>query len=122
MSKNGDRNIESVFKQLREEEEKFTPDFQRVLSAAKSPRRASGWNLWWRPAAVMLLFALIAGPVLYVSFHESGDHELEIPSELGGWESPTDFLLSFNDASLDSSLSEIGTTLWSEEDLTNLEN
>jgi len=122
MSKNGDRNIESVFKKLREEEEKITPEFHRILSAEKSPGCAAGWNLWWRPAAVMLLSALIVGPVLYVSFHESGSHELEIPSELEGWESPTDFLLSLNDASLDSSLSEIGTTLWTEEDLANLEN
>ena len=122
MSKNGDRNIESVFKQLREEEEKFTPEFHTVLSAGKYPGRAAGWNLWWRPAAGMLLFALIAGPVLYMSLHESGNHELEISSELEEWESPTDFLLSLNDASLDSSLSEIGTTLWTEEDLANLEN
>ena len=122
MTKDEDRKILNVFEQLRQEEEKIVPEFQTVLNGKKLQPRASAWALWKRPAVVLILLTLAAGPVLYFSFHQSGVHESEISSELESWESPTDFLLSFTDSSLDSDSLEIGTTLWEADELTNLEN
>ena len=122
MTKDKDRKIRSVFEQLRQEEERIVPEFHKVLYGQDSPHRAIGWRYWWRPAVALLFLFLMAGPVLYFSLRETAIHEDEISSELGRWESPTDFLLSFNDSFLDSSLPEIGKTFWEEDDFTNLEN
>jgi hypothetical protein len=122
MSKDEDRRIRIVFEQLRQEEERIVPDFNKVLYGKEPPHRAIGWDFWWRPAIALLLFVLAAGPVLYFFLRETGVHKQEISSGLEGWESPTDFLLGFNDTSLDSSLPEIGRTLWEEDEFYNLEN
>lgn len=122
MTKDEDRKIQSVFEQLRQEEERNAPEFQQVLHGQDFPSRALGWGFLWRPAAALLLLFLLAGPALYFSLRETGVHQEEIASELGIWESPTDFLLSFSDSSLDSSLPEIGKTFWEEDATPNLKN
>ena len=122
MNRDEDREIRNVFDRLRREEERTAPEFHSVLEAENSRHRAAGWELWRRPAIVLLLLFLAAGPGLYFSFRDTGIRESEIPFELESWESPTDFLLTFTDSSLDSEAPEIGTTLWEEDDLTNLEN
>jgi hypothetical protein len=122
MTKDEDRKILNVFEQLRQEEEKIVPEFQTVLHGKKLRPRASGWELWKRPAVAMLLLILVAGPVLYFSLRETGVRESELSSELENWESPTDFLLSFTDSPLDSGSLEIGTTLWEADEFINLEN
>lgn len=122
MNRDEDRKIRGVFEQLRQEEEKAAPEFHQVLHRKDSPHRAAGWGLWWRPATALLFLFLLAGPVLYFSLRETGVREGDLSSELGRWESPTGFLLSFTDSSLDPSLLEIERTFWEEDDLSNLEN
>jgi hypothetical protein len=122
MANKEDRKIRSVFEQLRQEDDRSAPEFQQVLYRKHSPTGALGWRLFWRPAVALLLLFLVAGPVLYFSLHDTGIRENELTSELGSWESPTSFLLGFNDSSPDSSLSEIGTTFWDTDDISNLEN
>jgi hypothetical protein len=122
MVKDEDRKIWSVFEQLRQEEERTVPEFHQVLRQKDSPSRALGWGSLWRPATALLLLFLLASPILYFSLRETGMRENELSSELENWESPTSFLLGFNDSSLDSSLPEIGTTFWKKDEISNLEN
>ncbi len=122
MTKEEDRKVRSVFEQLRQEEERNAPEFHQVLHGKDYPSRALGWGFLWRPASALLLLFLVVGPILYFSLRETGIREGELSSELENWESPTAFLLGFNDSSLDSSLPEIGTTFWEEDDISNLEN
>ncbi len=117
-----DRKIRSVFEQLRQEEERAAPEFHQVLRQKDSSSRALVWHLLRRPAAVLILLFLVAGPTLYFSLRETGIGENDLSSELEHWESPTSFLLGFNDSPLDSSLPEIGTTFWKEDEIPNLEN
>jgi hypothetical protein len=122
MTKDEDHKILNVFEQLRREEERIIPEFQTVLHGKKLRPRVSGWELWRRPSVALLLLILVAVPVLYFSLRETGVYESEISFELENWESPTDFLLSFTDSSLDSGLLEVGTTLWETDEFINLEN
>lgn len=122
MTKDEDRKIQSVFEQLRQGEERNAPEFQQVLHGKNFPSRALDWGFLWRPATALLLLFFVAGPVLYFSLRETEFRQEDIASELGRWESPTAFLLGFNDSSLDSSLPEIGATFWEEDDISNLEN
>jgi hypothetical protein len=122
MSKDEDRKILNVFEQLRKEDERIVPEFQAVLQGKKLRPRASGWELWKRPAVALILIILVAGPVFYFSLRGPGVHESELSFELENWESPTDFLLSFTDSSLDSGPLEIGTTLWEADEYSNLDN
>jgi hypothetical protein len=116
------RKIRGVFERLRLEEERTAPEFHQVLHQKHSPSRALVWDLLRRPAAVLILLFLAAGPVLYFSLRETGVRENDLSSELEHWESPTSFLLGFNDSPLDSSLPEIGATFWKEDEIPNLEN
>lgn len=122
MTTDEDRKIRSVFEQLRQEEERSIPEFHQVLQAKDSPHRAAGWKPLWRPAVALLILILAAGPILYFSLRQTGVRDGEMSFELERWESPTDFLLSFSDTSLDPSLLEIDTTFWEEDDFPNLEN
>jgi hypothetical protein len=122
MSKDEEREIRSVFEKLRQEEERAVPEFYRVLQGKDIGIRSASWDFWRRPAAALLLLVLVMGPILYFSLRETAIPETENASELEDWESPTDFLLSFNDPAMDSSLMEIGTTLWEEDEPADLEN
>jgi len=122
MSKYDERKIKVFFEQLRQEEEKTAPAFQQVLWGEKTSRRSIGWGFRLRPAVAVFLALLVAGPVIYQSLRQAPAPEVEMAVEFEEWESPTDFLLSFNDSSFDSGLPEIGTTFWEEYDIRSLEN
>jgi len=122
MAKDDYLKIRSVFEQLRQEEERTVLEFHQVLHQKDSPSRTLGWGFLRRPAAVLILLFLVAGPALYFSLRETVVRDNELSSELENWESPTSFLLGFNDSPIDSSLPEIGTTFWEEDEISNLEN
>ncbi|MFH1965974.1 MAG: hypothetical protein ABIJ42_10605 [Acidobacteriota bacterium] len=117
MNKDEDRNIKGVFEHLRIEEERQAPSFYEILQERESgkfePR--SWFGHWLQPVAVMLLLVLIAVPIIYNYLQDSVMVETEIASDFEEWESPADFLLSFNDEPYLSGLPEIGSSFWETE-------
>jgi len=124
MNKDEDRNIKGIFEHLRIEEERQAPSFFEILQGKKSGKfEDRPWfGHWLQPVAVMLLLVLIAVPVIYNSPQDSVMVEIEITSDFEEWESPTDFLLSFNDEPYLSGLPKIGTVFWETEEDQNIEN
>lgn len=112
MNKEHDRRIKHLFEQLKKEEERGTPSFQVTLDGRETVqgRPAPWFGFLLRPAVVMLVLAIIAVPVLYNSL--PGPAEVEVSAELENWESPTDFLLSFNENPLLTDIPEIETSIW----------
>ena len=122
MNEDNDRNIKVIFDQLRREEEQQSPSFHETLQG-KNPAvpEANPWfGHWPRPAVVMLVLFMIAVPVIYNSLQEPA--AIEISAEFENWESPTDFLLSFNDDPYLSEIPEIKTTIWEIEENQLIEN
>lgn len=124
MNKDDDRKIKGIFEQLRIDEKQQAPSFYEILQGKKSAGLESRtlFGHWLQPTAVMLLLVLIAVPIIYTSLQDSVIVEIEIAPDFEEWESPTDFLLSFNDDPYMSGLPEIGTTFWGIEEDPNIDN
>lgn len=124
MNKDEDRRIKGVFERLRIDEKKQAPSFYEILQGEKSAGLKSRtlFGHWLQPTAVMLLLVLIAVPIIYTSLQDSVIVEIEIATDFEEWESPTDFLLSFNDDPYMSGLPEIGSIFWEIEEDPNIDN
>lgn len=99
-----DLEIRELFEELRKEEEQHVPSFDRVLTGSQSPgfrvRRLPAWGL----AAGVIAVLLILIPATLM-IQNGGDQAAGVAElDVANWESPTDFLLDFDDDSL---LSEI---------------
>ena len=112
MNKNNDDNIKSLFVKLRTEDEQSTPSFQEILQNRDNQLSPSmtWYGFLMRPAVVMLILAVIAVPVIFNSLQEPDS--IAISTEFADWESPTDFLLTFNDDPGMSEIPEIEASLW----------
>ena len=124
MNKDEDRGIKGIFEQLQVEEERQAPSFYEMLQERESAKfePKSWFGHWLQPAAVMLLLVLIATPIIYNSLQDSVMDGIEIAADFEEWESPTDFLLSFNDEPYLSGLQRIGSTFWEIGEDQNLKN
>ncbi len=122
MNNKNDRDIKRIFAQLRTEDEQSTPSFREILRGKDNePSHALTWyGLLTRPAVIILLLAVFAVPVIFSSLQEPDS--ISISAEFADWESPTDFLLTFNDDPTMSEIPEIEASLWEIQDDEFMEN
>ncbi len=122
MNKDNDRNIKHIYEQLREEEVKKAPSFQKILEGRKPEASPSvpWYRFFMRPAVVMLILAVIAVSVIFNSLQNPD--AIEISAEFESWESPTDFLLTFNDDPSMAEIPEFETSVWEIQEEELLEN
>lgn len=121
MNKN-DEEIQELFTKQRLDDGSSVPSFNQVLTKEKSEGTGAGPIIHFRfkPLGVGLFLLILVGASSLYLFWPSSDLEVELTEDLIEWESPTDFLLSFNGESQIEELPEIGTSLWeSEVDLEN---
>jgi hypothetical protein len=100
--KKSDSDIRYLFQQLRQEDQLAAPSFREVL---KRQDQQIGWSFFGRllrnqyALAGLLIFALGLPLFLYFSGN-AGSPQLQVESDILEWEAPTDFLLSYGDQSL----------------------
>jgi len=118
MSSNNDSQIKELFHQLRQADEESAPSFSQTLDARGC---CQGLPAFWsfRLKLAMSLLAVIAliVPVLVHLNRDPVEPEEQIAVELMEWESPTDFLLTFSEDSLWTTLPTLEADLpeWVEE-------
>ena len=122
MNNKNDRDIKRIFAQLRTEDEQSTPSFREILRGKDNePSHSLPWyGLLTRPAVIILLLAVFAVPIIFNSLQ--GPDSISISAEFADWESPTAFLLTFNDDPTMSEIPEIEASLWEIQDDEFMEN
>lgn len=113
-----DRMIRRLYQRLREEDEAFLPSLEKVLSVERSkagPRIVlKSWQ--YRVAACVLVLTVLISPLVYFMTRQVAEPDGEVSVDLSEWESPTDFLLSFSETSLWTTLPTIDAEIpeWAE--------
>jgi hypothetical protein len=110
--------IKELFQQLRKADEESAPSFSQTLDARG--RREGQPGFWsFRLKLAVSLFAVVAlmVPVLLHLNRDNVAPQEQIAVDLMEWESPTDFLLTFSDDSLWTTLPVVENDLseWAEE-------
>jgi hypothetical protein len=114
-----DSTIRRLYQRLREEDEAFLPSFEKVLSVGKDqagPRIVlQSWH--FRLAALVVVLTVLISPLFYFMTRRAAEPQGEISVNLSEWKSPTDFLLTFSETSLWTTLPTIDAEIprWAEE-------
>ena len=113
-----DRTIQQLYQRLREEDEAFLPSFEKVVSVDR--RKTDGrivFKAWqYRIAACVLVLTVLISPLIYYMTRSDVEPRGEVSAGLSDWKSSTDFLLSFSETSLWTTLPTIDAEIpeWAE--------
>jgi len=114
MNKNRDREIEKLFQALKIEDAEQAPSFRETLQHRKPDRNEKpAWTfLWLKPAVLAILLMVVLVPIAYKIGDNPKPEGYDVVQDLASWESPTDFLLTFNEDDFLSEVPEIEDEIW----------
>ena len=114
-----DTQIKELFRKLREADEESAPSFSQTLAGPDRRQDLPGfWSFRLKLAVSLLAVIALIVPVLLHLNRDAVEMEEQIAVDVMEWESPTDFLLTFSDDSLWTTLPAVDTDLseWVEEE------
>lgn len=119
MSRNRDREIEKLFQALKIEDAEQAPSFRETLQYRKlNSSEESFWRSFWlKPAVVAMLLMIVLVPIAYKIIDNPQPESYDVVQDLASWESPTDFLLSFNEDDFLSEVPKIEAEIWTYEEI-----
>jgi hypothetical protein len=118
MSSDNDSQIKELFHQLRKADEESAPSFSQALDARGRRQGLPGfWSFRLKLAMSLLAVIALIVPVLIHLNRDTVEPKEQIALDLMEWESPTDFLLTFSEDSLWTTLPTVDADLpeWVEE-------
>lgn len=119
MSTEEEPRIRELFHQMREEDEVDLPSFSETLDARRrNGGRAGFWSFRLKLALTVVVLVAFVTPVLVYLQQGGSDPREQLAAELLEWESPTDFLLTFSEDTLWTTLPTVDADLpaWVEEE------
>ena len=96
------------------EDAEQAPTFRETLQHRESDGHdESFWrSLWLKPVVIAMLLMIVLVPIAYKIIDNPQPEGYGAVQDLASWESPTDFLLTFNEDDFLSEVPEIEDEIW----------
>ena len=106
----GESEMRELFHRLKEEDKVSAPSFSETLnSRQRTCGLAGGWSFRLKLAVSLLAVVVFVVPILIHLNQDSVEPAEELAVDVLEWESPTDFLLTFSEQKLWTTLPAVDT-------------